>query len=68
MYLVFVRNWWTRALPGSRYFPGLEPCPGRKRTLRRNVKTQEEARAICAVYNATHKPGPLSRMAEYTDQ
>lgn len=65
MYRVFTRTWWRN---NPNWPQGLEPCAGAKRTLRRNVKTQEEARAICAAWNAAHKPGRLSRKAEYEEQ
>lgn len=62
-YKVFVRNWWKNnpAWPG-----GLEPHPtARKTTLRRGL-TEEEALQFCKEYAQTHKPGRLSRKAEYT--
>jgi hypothetical protein len=63
MYTVFVRNWWKK---GPR---GREPNPGaRKTTIAKNVRTEEEARRMCEEYNRTHKPGPLSRKAEFTAQ
>lgn len=61
-YKVFVRNWW-------RYNPSwpncLEPHLGRKTTLG-YCYTEEEAQRRCEQYNSTHKPGKLSRKAEYT--
>ena len=65
MYKVFVRDWWRNnpAWPN-----GLEPSAGRKTTIKKNVKTEAEARAICKQYNATHAPGRLSRKAEYEEQ
>jgi hypothetical protein len=66
MYRCFVRNWWklNPSWPG-----GLEPDGGApKRTIAKNVKTEAEARRICQEYNATHKPGRLSRKAEYEEQ
>jgi len=65
MYTVFTRNWWksNSAWPGGR-----EPGAGRKYTLYRNLRTEEEARRICKQYNATHKPGKLSHKAEYDEQ
>jgi len=58
-YRVFVRNWWRRD------FGQLVPDPrARKTTLARHC-TEDEARALCARYAATHRPGPLSRKAEY---
>lgn len=61
-YRVFVRNWWKR---NPEWPNGLEPGPGPRRTLQAHVATEEEARAICRRYNETHKPGKLSRKAEY---
>lgn len=58
---VFVRNWW-RVNPT--WPDGLEPGPGPKRTLARGC-TETEARQVCREYNASHKPGRLSRKAEY---
>ncbi|GAF74376.1 unnamed protein product [marine sediment metagenome] len=64
MYKVFVRNWWKR---NPTWPDGREPSPGRQHTLQKRIKTEEEARAICKRYNATHEPGFLSRKAEYTE-
>lgn len=65
MFHCFTRTWWkaNREWPGGR-----EPGSGRKHTLARNVKTEEEAREICKQYNKTHDPGFLSRKAEYEEQ
>lgn len=66
MYRVFVRNWWKK---NPKWSGGLEPDPSaRKTTLRKNVKTEEEAQQIAKEYNRTHKPGKLSRKAEYEEQ
>lgn len=60
MYHVFTRNFY-RDTPN-----GLQPdTRARKRTLA-HVETEDEARALCREYNSTHKPGKLSRKAEYT--
>lgn len=61
---VFHRTWWKKnpARPDGR-----EPGMGRKTYLAHRV-TEEEARAICEQWNATHDPGHLSRMAEYENQ
>lgn len=60
MYTVFVRNWWRKDARGN-----LVPNSGGRRTiLARNV-SEDEARAMCKDWNATHKPGQLSRKAEY---
>ena len=64
MFRCFVRNWWT---PNPAYPGGLEPRPGRKHTIARHVKTEAEAQAICRQYNTTHRPGRLSRKAEYEE-
>lgn len=61
LYNVFVRNWWRR---NPAWPDGLEPYPGRKRYLRRGL-TYAEARRMCIDYNDTHKPGRLSRKAEF---
>lgn len=68
-YKVFVRNWWRWGPPerptGKQR---LIPDPGaRKTTLARGL-TESEARAMCKEYARTHKPGALSRKAEYTIQ
>jgi hypothetical protein len=65
MYRVFTRTWWIAnpAWPGGR-----EPGAGKRRTIRKNVKTIEEARAICKAWNATHDPGFLSKKAEFEEQ
>ena len=61
MFKVFTRNWWRE----NKDWPkGLEPHAGRKYTID-TVSTEEEARKICQEYNKTHKPGRLSRKAEY---
>ena len=61
-YRVFHRTWWRNnpAWPDCR-----EPGAGPKTTIRKHVETEEEARAICRAWNASHKPGKLSRKAEY---
>jgi len=63
-YRVFVRNWWKS---NPSWPNGLEPHAGRKFTLHKRVDTYEEARNICQVYNANHKPGKLSRKAEFEE-
>lgn len=65
MYRVFTRTWWiaNKDWPGGR-----EPGAGKRRTLAKNVKTIEEARAICQRYNSTHDPGFLSKKAEFEEQ
>ena len=60
-YRIFARTWWRH---NAAWPNGLEPAPGRKKTIAL-AKTEEEARTICADYNATHNPGRLSRKAEY---
>lgn len=64
MFKVFVRNWWK---PNASWPNGREPDgTGRKYTLA-TVATEAEAQAIAQSYNRTHKPGKLSRKAEYTE-
>ena len=64
-YEIRVRNWWKR---NPDWPDGLEPCAEPWRTAYKvgTCSTEEEARAICKEWNATHKPGPLSRKAEYS--
>jgi hypothetical protein len=71
-YRVFVRNWWRwewkpapsygETRKGNR---ALVPDPGARKTTLATRCTEEEARAMCRAYQASHKPGPLSRKAEY---
>jgi hypothetical protein len=61
---VFVRNWWRLNGSGLPGLAGLTPHAGRKTYIARRV-TEEEARQICQRYADTHKPGRLSRKAEY---
>ncbi len=62
-YVIFIRNWYRRnpAWPN-----GLEPCAGRRYKIA-TAKTADEARGICRVWNANHKPGRLSKKAEYKE-
>lgn len=61
-YRVFVRNWWRRE--NGR----LVPDPGARKTTLATRCTYEEALARCAEYAKTHKPGPLSRKAEFESE
>ncbi len=63
-YRVFTRTWW-RSNPA--WPNGLEPCVGRKHTIG-FCNTEMEARAYCKAWNDTHKPGRLSRKAEYEEK
>jgi len=67
-YRVFTRTWWRKADEHEHglWPDNLVPCPGRKTTLAKRV-SREEALAICERYNSTHKPGRLSRKAEFTE-
>jgi hypothetical protein len=70
-YRVFVRNWWRRDSQSTFYHDGVRVTgdPGaRKYTIAKRIQTEEEAQRIAQEYNATHKPGPLSRKAEYDDE
>jgi hypothetical protein len=64
MYKVFVRNWWKN---NPKWPNGLEPDGGARKTTIGKVRTEEDARIMCKAYNTTHKPGRLSRKAEYTE-
>jgi|ETNvirome_6_1000_1030641.scaffolds.fasta_scaffold223361_1 hypothetical protein len=67
MYEIRVRNWWRE---NSEWPEGLEPwpTPWEKAHLLAKCNTEEEALAICEEYNTTHKPGRLSRKAEFSDR
>lgn len=60
-YRVFVRNWWSQNPDGT-----LEPSPGTKRT-KFITTVEQEAIDYCTNYNKTHKPGKLSRKAEFEE-
>ena len=70
---VFVRNWWRKVYVQNSSYYGLSekasytlvPDPGARKTTLATRCTEAEARAICEQYAKTHKPGPLSRKAEY---
>lgn len=72
-YRVFARNWWRKVyVQQSRYYGlgekasyTLVPDPGARKTTLATRCTYEEARRICEEYARTHKPGPLSRKAEF---
>jgi hypothetical protein len=61
MYQVFVRNWWRIGLCGE-----LLPDPSARWTTLCYVATEEQAQGKAQAYNVVHKPGRLSRKAEYT--
>lgn len=63
-YRVFTRTWWARD-PASGGC--LRPQPGRQRTIARGC-TLDEARRAAQEWNRTHKPGKLSRKAEFTQE
>ncbi len=64
-YNVFTRDFWKPATspgwPGNR-----EPNLGRKTYLEYGV-SWARARAICAAWNDTHDPGPMSNKAEFEE-
>lgn len=64
-YRVFVRNWWklNPAWPN-----GLEPDSGARKTTIARGMTEEEAQTEARFWNTRHKPGRLSRKAEYTQE
>jgi len=79
-YRVFVRNWWREAGKGeagtSATRLGLDapigmmvvPDSGARKTTIATGCTETEALAICEEYARTHKPGSLSRKAEYESE
>ena len=62
-YIIFTRTWWRN---NPSWPNGLEPHAGRRHTIAK-ASTEDSARDICRVWNANHKPGRLSRKAEYTE-
>ena len=62
-YRIYVRRWWEE----NKDWPeGLEPDGAAlKSTIHPRVWSENEARVICARYNATHDPGRYSVKAEY---
>jgi hypothetical protein len=62
-YNVFTRTWWK---PNPAWPDGLEPSPGKRRYLARGV-SRERALQICEEWNSTHKPGRLSKKAEFEE-
>ena len=63
-YRVFVRNWWRWERHPSGWAVKV-PDPGARKTTLARGCTYDEARARCEEYAKTHKPGPLSRKAEF---
>jgi len=63
MFRIFTRTWWKE---NPEWPNGLEPQAGRKHTIGK-ARSEEDARAIARQYNRTHKPGKLSRKAEYEE-
>ena len=63
-YRVFTRTWWAH---DPTYPHGLRPQPGRQYTIAAHC-TLHEARTIAKEWNATHKPGRLSRKAEFAEE
>lgn len=64
-YTVFVRAWWRR---NPSWPEGREPNGGApKHRIGKNL-SRREAVAMCSEWNATHKPGFLSRKAEFEQQ
>ena len=63
MFTVFTRTWWKE----NKSWPnGLEPHAGKRRTIA-TVYSEREAQRICKEWNAEHKPGRLSRKAEFME-
>jgi len=64
MFDVYHRTWWKK---NPAWPDGREPGVGPKTYIAKRV-TEEEARAICKQWNATHDPGLLSRKAEFEER
>lgn len=63
---VFVRDWWRDADPGDGRWPDNRvPYPGAPKKYIGRDLTEEEAREMCAEYNASHEAGRFSRKAEF---
>ena len=62
-YRVFSRTWWRHNDSGE-WPNNLEPSAGPKHTVG-YTDTEDAARDMCRVYGENHKPGRLSRKAEY---
>lgn len=65
VYRVFTRTWWKS---NPNWPNGLEPSPGRRTVIRRNIVGETAAQDFCRVWNSNHEPGRLSRKAEYETQ
>jgi len=65
-YEIRVRNWWKT---NPDWPDGREPCAEPWHTAWKlgTASTEKEARKMAQAWNATHKPGFLSRKAEYTE-
>jgi hypothetical protein len=63
-YTVFTRTWWRN---NPSWPNGREPGAGRKTRIARNL-SESEAISLCRQWNTDHKPGRLSRKAEFEQQ
>jgi len=64
LYNCFTRTWWRE---NPEWPNGLEPHAGRKYTMREGL-TYTQAQEFCQEYNRAHKPGRLSRKAEFEER
>ena len=64
-YRAFHRTWWAE---NPAYPNGLEPCPGKKHTIKRHVPTEDDARALCKEWNSEHPKGRYSDKAEFEEE
>lgn len=64
-YAVFVRNWWKK---NPNWRNGLEPDHNAEKEYLGRDLTEQEAREMCAEYNASNDPGELSRKAEFEEE
>lgn len=67
MFYTFTRSWytWGKCPRTGRRIPVMPRRMPRKHRTGRVYDREEDARAACREYNATHDPGPLSHKMEY---
>lgn len=65
-YNVFTRDFWKPAeSPG--WPQNREPFAGAPKTYLAEEVSYARARAMCAAWNDTHEPGPMSNKAEFEE-
>jgi hypothetical protein len=64
-YTVFTRNWWKEVKTSYGQKQLVPDASARRTVLERNLSL-EDARKLCEDWNNNHRPGKLSRKAEFT--